>query len=113
LDFTADRATTLFAVFGVFFLAAVAVRLAKGFLACVFEAADFEVAALGPLRLAGFDAAARFALGRTDLFCIERPLREDVGDARRVAVCDLDPLMPLVTELLIRWFKLNGAVGAL
>jgi len=105
LDFTAERAATLLTGFAVFFCEAVGVRLAKGFLTRVLDAADLEGAGLETLRLAVFDADARFALGRTDLVCIERPLGEDFADDRRAGVCDLDPLMPLVTELLIRKFQ--------
>lgn len=89
------------AAFGAFFCEAVDVLFAKGFLARLLEAAVLDVAALDTLRLAGFEAAALFALGRLVFVCIERPLREDFGDDRRVGVCDLDRLMPLVTGLLI------------
>ncbi len=102
----------LLAVLGVFFREAVGVRFAKGFLARPLDAADLDVADLETLRLAGFVAAALFALGRIDFVCIERPLTEDFGDDRRVGVLDLDRLMPLVTGLLIRRFKLKGQVGA-
>jgi hypothetical protein len=100
------------AVFDGFFCEAAGVRLARGFLTRLLDAADLEVAGLETLRPAGFDVGARFALGRTDLVCIERPLREDFGDDRRDGVCDLDPLMPLVTELLIRRFKIEKAKSA-
>jgi hypothetical protein len=92
----------LLAVFGVFFCEAVGVRLAKGFLARLWDTEDLDVASLESLRLGGFEAAALFALGRTDFVCIERPLTEDFGDDRRVGVRDVDRLMPLVTGLLIR-----------
>ena len=69
----------LLAVFGVFFGEAVDVRFAKGFFARLLDAADLDVAdldvaGLETLRLAGFEAAALFALGRLDFVCIERPL---------------------------------------
>lgn len=112
LDFSADRAVMLLAVFGVFFCEAVGVRFAKGFLARLLDAADLDVAGLESLRLAGFEAAALFALGRTDFVCIDRPLTEPFGDDRRVGLRDVDRLMPLVTWLLIRRFKLKGQVGA-
>jgi hypothetical protein len=72
LDFTAGRAVVLLATFGVFFCEGVGGRFAKGFLARLLEAADLvvtdlDVAGLETLRLAGFEAAARFALGRLDL----------------------------------------------
>lgn len=94
------------------------VRFAKGFFARALDAADLDVAdlddaVLDTLRLAGFEAAALFALGRTDFVCIEGPLREVFGDDGRVGVRDLDRLVPLVTGLLIRRFKLNGQVGSL
>ena len=115
LDFNAGRAVVLLAVFGVFFCEAVGVRFAKAFFARLLDAADLDaadldaadldVAGLETLRLAGFEAAALFALGRLDFVCIERPLREVFGDDGRVGVRDLDRLMPLVTGLLIRRFK--------
>ncbi len=89
------------AVFGVFFFEVVGERFAKGFLARLLDAADLDVAGLESLRLAGFEAAALFALARIDFVCIERPLTEDFGDDRRVGVRDVDRLMPLVTGLLI------------
>ncbi len=102
----------LLAAFGVFFCEAVGVRFAKGFLARLLDAADFDVAGLETLRLADFVAAALFAFGRIDFVFTERPLRADFGDDRRVGVCDLDRLMPLVTGLLIRRFKSKGQLGA-
>lgn len=102
----------LLAVFGVFFCEAVGVRFAKGFLARLLVAPDLDVAGLESLRLAGFEAAALFAVGRTDFVCIDRLFTEDFGDDRRVGVRDVDRLMPLVTWLLIRRFKLKGQVGA-
>jgi hypothetical protein len=107
LDFTPDRAVMLLAVFGVFFCEAVGVRFAKGFFARLLDAADLDVAGLRP---AGFEVAALFALARIDFVCIERPLGEDFD--RRVGGRDVDRLMPLVTGLLIRRFKLKGQVGA-
>ncbi len=92
----------LLAVFGVFFCEAFGVRFAKGFLARLLDAADLDVAGLESLRLAGFEAAALLALGRTDFVCIERPFTEDFGDDRRVGVREVDRLMPLVTWLLIQ-----------
>jgi hypothetical protein len=82
-------------------------RFAKGLFARLFAAADLDVAdlvvaGLEILRIAGFEAAALFALGRLDFFCIERPLGELFGDDGRVGVRDLDRLMPLVTGLLIK-----------
>jgi hypothetical protein len=89
----------LLAVFAVFFCGAFLVR--------PLDAAVFA-AVLDTLRLAGFEAAALFAFGRVVFLCSERPLSEDFGDDRRVGVCDLDRLIPLVTGLLIRRFKLKG-----
>ncbi len=85
-------------------------RFARGFLARLLDAADLDLAGLETLRLVSFEAAALFALGLIDFVCIERPLREDFGEDRRVGV--RDRLMPLVTGLLIRRFKLKGEVGA-
>jgi hypothetical protein len=102
LDFTAARAVMLFAVFGVFFCEAGGVRFTKGFLAGLLAAADLDLTCLESLRLAGFEAAARFALGRTGFAWIARPLTDDFGDDRRVGVRDVDRLMPLVTGLLIK-----------
>jgi hypothetical protein len=101
LDFAAARAAMLFAVFGVFFCEARGVRFTKGFLAGLLAAADLDLTCLESLRL-GFEAAARFALGRTGFACIARPLTDDFGDDRRVGVRDVDRLMPLVTGLLIK-----------
>ncbi|MBA2527796.1 MAG: hypothetical protein H0V18_18750 [Pyrinomonadaceae bacterium] len=100
MDFNADRAVMLFAVFEVFFCGAVGPRLVKAFLARLLDAEDLEVG-FESLRLAGFEAATLFALDRADFVCIERPLTEDFGDARRVGVRDVDRLVPLVTGLLI------------
>ena len=116
LDFTAGFAVVVLAAFGVFFCAGADVRLAKGFFALLLAAADLDVAdldvaVLETLRLAGFEAAARFALGRLDLACIERPLTEVFDDVGRAGV--RDRLMPLVTGLLIRRFKSKGQVGCL
>lgn len=55
----------LLAVFAVFFCEAVGVRLAKAFLTRLLDAADFDVAGLETLRVAGLEAAL-FALGRLD-----------------------------------------------
>jgi len=66
LDFTPDRADVVLAVFGCFFCEAVGARLAKGFLAGLLAAADLDFPGLDSLRVAGFDAAALFAFGRTD-----------------------------------------------
>lgn len=112
MDFTADRAVMLLAVFSVFFCGVVGLRFARGFLARLLDAADLDLAGFETLRLVSFEAAALFALGLIDFVCIERPLREDFGEDRRVGVRDLDRLMPLVTGLLIRRFKLKGEVGA-
>jgi hypothetical protein len=57
----------LLAVFGGFFCEAVGVRFAIGFLARLLDVTDLDLADLETLRLAGFEAAALFALGRTDL----------------------------------------------
>ncbi len=84
----------LLAILGVFFREAVEVLFAKGFLTRLLDAAD--------LRPTGFEAVTLLALGRADLACSERPLTEDLGDDWRVAVRDVDRLMPLVTGLLIR-----------
>lgn len=108
LDFTAARAIVLFAVLAVFFCAAGEARFVSGFFALAFDATDLTVANLEDLRPVGFEPAALFALGLADLVCIERPLREDFGDDRRVGVCDLDPLMPFVTGLLITRFRVNA-----
>ncbi len=105
MDRTADRGVILLAVFGVFFCEAV-LRFTKGFLAWLLDE-DLEVG-LESLRLAVFEAAALFALGRTGFVFIARPLTEDFGADRRVGVRDVDRLMPFVTGLLIRGFKLNG-----
>jgi hypothetical protein len=94
------------------------VRFAKGFFARLLAAADFDVAdldvtGLETLRFAGFEAAALFALGRLDFFCIERPLTALFGDDGRVGVRDLDRLIPFVTGLLIRSSDLKGQVVSL
>lgn len=112
MDFAGDRAIALLAVFGVFLCEAVGVRFAKGFLARLLAAATLDAADFETLRFEVFAAAALFALGRLDFVCIERPLTEDFGDDRRVGVRDVDRLMPLVTGLLIRRFKLKGQAGA-
>jgi hypothetical protein len=61
----------LLATFGVFFWEGLGVRFASGFFARLLAVADFvadlDVAGLATLRLAGLDAAARFAFGRVDL----------------------------------------------
>ena len=118
MAFTTGRAVVLLAVFGVFFLAAVEVRLGKGFFARLLEAADLDVAdlddaGLETLRVAGFAAAALFALGRIDFVCIERPLREVFDDEGRAGVRDLDRRMPLVTGLLIQKVQIERPVGSL
>ena len=84
----------------VVFFCGVGVLFAEAFFSLFLDAAVF-VAALDTLRPAGFEAAALFALGRTVFACSERPFGEDLGDDRRVGVCDLDRLIPLVTGLLI------------
>jgi hypothetical protein len=109
----AGRAVELLVVFGVFFCAALDVRLTRGFFARAFDpadlaVADLDVAGLETLRVGGLAVAALFALGLVDFVCIERPLREVFGDDGRVGVRDLDRLMPLVTGLLIRRFRLKG-----
>src|SRR5688500_15699179 len=100
LCLAAGREVELFAV-----LAALApARLGRGFFARPFDEA-FDAAALERLRLAGFEAVALFALGRTDFAFIVRPLTDDFGADRRAAVRDVDRLKPFVTGLLIRRFK--------
>jgi hypothetical protein len=112
LDLTTERVVTLFAVFAGFFCEAVEARFVTAFFARVFDAADLEGAGFETLRLTDLVAAARFALGRVDFDCTERPFREDFGDDRCAGVCDRDRLMPLVTGLLIRRFKSNGQLDA-
>ncbi|CAN5873869.1 hypothetical protein BH18ACI4_BH18ACI4_05870 [soil metagenome] len=103
LDFSTDRSVIL-AILGVFLREGVEVRFGTGFLAWLFDAAD--------LRPGGFATAALLALARPDVVCTERPLTEDFEDDRRAAVRDVDRLMPLVTGLLIRKFRLKGQVAA-
>ena len=63
LGLALGRAVEPLATFKVFFCEVVEV-FAEGFLARPFETKVLEVEALDALRLAGFEAAALFALGR-------------------------------------------------
>ena len=84
-----------FEILAVFFADEVEERFPDVF-GCAFAAAEARVT----FRAAGFDAFARFALGRAAFGFIFRALTADLGGDLRAVARDVDRLRPFVTELL-------------